>query len=60
LKLKIFILLTLALLVFTTPVLVTLNVSAPKLYGALWGITKNDSPLQPCGDPIDDEPDLPH
>jgi hypothetical protein len=59
LKLKAFILLTLALLVFSTPVLVTLNVSTPKLNGALWGITKNHSPLQPCGDPVED-PEFPH
>lgn len=59
-KLKAFILLTLALLAFSTPVLVTLNVSAPKLSGVLSGIIKNGSPPQPCGDPIDDEPDFPH
>jgi hypothetical protein len=53
LKLKVLILLTLALLVFSTPVLVNLNVSMPKPIGALWGITKNHSPLQPCGDPVD-------
>lgn len=58
-KLKVFILLTLALLVFSTPVLVTLDVSTPKLNGAPWGIIKNDSPLQPCGDPVDD-PEVPH
>ena len=59
LKLKVLILLILALLVFSTPVLVNLNVSMPKPNGALWGITKNHSSLQPCGDPVDD-PEIPH
>ena len=59
-KLKVFILLALVLLVFSTPIFVTANVSAPKLNSALRGITKSDSPLQPCGDPIGDDPDVPH
>jgi hypothetical protein len=59
LKLKVFILLTLALLVFSTPILVTLNVSAPKFNGALWGIIKNGSPVKPCGEPVGD-PEFPH
>jgi len=60
LKLRAAILLTLALLAFSTPMIVTLNVSAPKLNGASCGIIENvDSPVQPCGDPIGD-PDFPH
>ena len=59
-KLKALILLTLALLAFSTPVLVTLNVSAPKLHSASSDIIKNvDSPMQPCGDPIGDT-EFPH
>jgi hypothetical protein len=60
LKLKALILLTLALLAFSTPVLVTLNVSAPKLHGTSRGIINNiESSVHPCGDPVDD-PELPH
>jgi hypothetical protein len=60
LKLRAAILLTLALLAFSTPMLVTLNVSAPKLHGASCGIVENvNPPMQPCGDPIDN-PDFPH
>jgi len=59
LKPKVLILLTLALLIFSTPVLVNLTVPMPKLNGAFWGIAKNRSPLQPCGDPVDD-PEIPH
>ena len=60
-KLKVFVLLTLALSVFSTPVLVTMNVSAQKFSDVSCNIIKNTSlPVQPCGDPIDDEPDLPH
>jgi hypothetical protein len=61
LELKIFILLTLTLLVFSTPILVTMNVSAPDFFGAPFNIIKNaSSPVQPCGDPVEDDPDLPH
>lgn len=58
-KLKVLILLTLALLAFSTPILVTLNVATPKFHGVVYDIAKNDSSVQPCGDPIDD-PDFPH
>jgi len=60
LKLRAAFLLALALLAFSTPMFVTLNVSAPKLHGASRGIIENvDVPVQPCGDPIDN-PDFPH
>jgi len=59
LKLKALVLLALALLAFSTSVLVTLDVSAPKFSSALWDVIKNDSSLQPCGEPIND-PELPH
>jgi hypothetical protein len=59
-KLRAFILLALTVLAFATPVLVTLNVSAPKIHRASSDIIKNaDSPVLPCGDPIED-PDFPH
>jgi len=59
-KLRAFILLTLALLAFATPVLATLNASAPKLHRASSDIINNaNSPVLPCGDPIED-PDFPH
>ena len=60
-KLKVFVLLILALSVFSTPVLVTMNVSAQKFSDVSCNIIKNASlPVQPYGDPIDDEPDIPH
>lgn len=59
-KLRVFILLALALFAFSTPMLVTLQVSEPKIHGASYSIIRNaNSPLQPCGDPIDN-PDFPH
>ncbi len=58
-KLKALILLALAVLVFSAPVLVTLNVSAPKLNDALWDIVTNGPPLRPWGDPVED-PEIPH
>jgi len=60
LKLKVAFLLALALLAFGASMLVTLNVSAPKLNGVLYGITEDVGlPVQPCGDPVTD-PDFPH
>jgi hypothetical protein len=59
LKLKALVLLALALLAFSIPVLMTLNASAPNLSSTLWDIIKNDSSLRPCGEPIND-PELPH
>jgi hypothetical protein len=59
LKLKALILLTLALFVFAAPVLVTVQVSSPKLDDALWNIVTNDLPPHPCGDPVED-PEIPH
>ena len=59
-KLKTFVLLALALLAFSTPMLVTMNVSAPKLHSVSYGTIKSiNFPVQPCGDPIED-PDFPH
>jgi hypothetical protein len=38
-----------------------MNVSAPDFFGAPFNIIKNaSSPVQPCGDPVEDDPDLPH
>jgi hypothetical protein len=59
LKLKALILLTLALFIFSAPVLVTVKVSSPKLNDALWNIVTNGLPLHPCGDPVED-PEIPH
>jgi hypothetical protein len=59
LKLKALILLALAVLVFSAPVFVTVNVSAPKLNGALCDIVTNGPPLHPFGDPVED-PEIPH
>ena len=59
-KLKVAFLLALALLASGTSVLVSLNISAPKLHGVLYGITEDVGlPVQPCGDPVPG-PNFPH
>lgn len=59
-KLKVAFLLALALLASGSSVLISLNVSAPKLHDVLYGVTGDEGlPVQPCGDPVVD-PDFPH
>ena len=59
-KLKVAFLLALALLASGTSMLVSLNVSAPKLNGVLYGITEDVGlPVEPCGDPVEGS-DFPH
>ena len=59
-KLRVAFMLALALLAFGASILVSLDVSIPKLHTVSYGITRNvDLPVQPCGDPVPG-PNFPH
>jgi len=61
LKVKVVILLALALFAFAMPTITTFNLSVRQLYGSSNILTGyDDPPVQPTGDPIDDEGNIPH
>ena len=52
-KLKVAILLALALSAFATPMLATLSMSPSKLYSVSSSFVNDDPPSQPEGDPVE-------